>query len=160
MIPNEILKQATDLICQFEGFYPNAYRDVGGIWTIGYGQITIAGGRPVGQWDTITKAESLAFVHKRVKEIYKFIIERVNRKLENHQYSALISFVYNVGQGAFARSTLLKKINLNSSKDDICKEFKRWSYVKGKWIKGLHNRRIKETQVYFPEKIGHLKFGS
>lgn len=158
MIPNEILKEATKVICQFEGFHTRAYRDIGGIWTIGYGQITIHGGRPVGQWDTITKREAEIFVMDRIKSIYKNIVPKINRKLENHQYIALISLVYNIGEGAFGRSTLLRRINLKQGEDEITKEWRRWSYVKGKWIKGLFNRRVKETAIYFPKKTGTFNF--
>lgn len=53
-----------------------------------------------------------------------------------------ISFTYNVGGGAFCRSTLLKKANAGDIKGS-CEELSRWVFVNGNAVNGLVNRRVK-----------------
>lgn len=154
----ELKIYATEVIGEFEGFREYSYKDNGGIWTIGYGQTYYDDGRKVGEFHKITKQEAKLFLQKKVEKIYYFIVKKVNRALSDNQYCALISLVYNIGETAFARSTLLRCINLNKEKWEIKKEWLRWSYVKGVFIKGLRNRRIKETNIYFPEKNGEFNF--
>ncbi|OBP65000.1 lysozyme [Riemerella anatipestifer] len=156
----EILEQATKIICEFEGFREYAYKDIAGIWTIGYGQTYYLDGRKVWQHNRIDEKEARLFVYRKVEKIYYNIVARINRTLEVHQYAAIISLVYNIGESAFNRSTLLKKINQNLKEDDIRKEWERWSYVKGKWVRGLHKRRLKELFIYYPKKTGVINFGN
>lgn len=60
--------------------------------------------------------------------------------------AALYSFTYNVGSGAFASSTLLKKLN-SGDVPGACKELQRWTYAGGKQMKGLITRREIEREV-------------
>ncbi|AZA74550.1 lysozyme [Chryseobacterium indoltheticum] len=151
-----LCKKAVDFVCDLEGFKEYAYKDSGGVWTVGYGQTYFSGGKKVMQYDKIGKTESILFVQKKVEKIYYNIVKRINRTLPENQYVALISFVYNVGETAFNRSTLLKFINMNREKIEIISEFKNWVYVKGVFVQGLLNRRLKESSLYFQEKIGEL----
>ncbi len=60
--------------------------------------------------------------------------------------AALASFVYNVGETQFSRSTLLRKLNAGDVKG-ACAELSRWVYAGGKVYKGLVNRRMAEREL-------------
>ncbi len=73
----------------------------------------------------------------------------VNKPLTTNQWSALVSFVYNIGVSAFQRSTLLKKVNANPSDPTIRDEFMKWNKANGAVLPGLTNRRRDEANLYF-----------
>lgn len=80
----------------------------------------------------------------------KAVQRHVQRKLTQQQYDTLVSFVFNVGPGAFAKSTMLKRIN-----EGQCyaagAEFKRWNKAGGKVLKGLTNRRAREAALWLED---------
>ena len=69
--------------------------------------------------------------------------------LNQGQYDALISFIYNVGFANFLSSTLLKKIRINPGDPSIAYEFSRWNKASGKILQGLVKRRKAESDLYF-----------
>ena len=69
-------------------------------------------------------------------------------KLNQNQYDALCSFIYNVGVGAFNRSTLKRLISQNPNDPLIGSEFLKWKKAGGKVVQGLINRRIDESNLY------------
>lgn len=71
----------------------------------------------------------------------------VKVKLTQNQFDALVSFVYNVGVGAFRTSTLLRKLN-NGDYVGAAAEFKRWKFGGGKELPGLVRRRKAEEQLF------------
>lgn len=132
-----------NLIKNFEGLRLTAYKDVVGIWTIGYGHTRTA---KSGMVISESVAESL------LKADIIYAEEAVNTyvhvALTQYQFDALVSLVFNIGTGAFSRSTLCKKINGREDQWRIGAEFLRWVYAGGKKIKGLENRRIEERRLY------------
>jgi lysozyme len=68
--------------------------------------------------------------------------------LNDNQWSALTSLVYNIGFGAFKRSTLLRLLNAGATKEEVAKQFLRWNKAGGKEIKGLTNRRQAEFNLF------------
>ena len=71
----------------------------------------------------------------------------VTVKLSQNQFDALVSFCFNIGQGAFKSSTLLKRVNAMQW-DDVPHQFSRWNKAGGRVIKGLVNRRNKEIELW------------
>jgi len=61
----------------------------------------------------------------------------------------LISFAYNLGEGALRSSTLLKKVNANPIDVSIRDEFMKWVHSNGEVVEGLVNRRRDEANLYF-----------
>lgn len=145
-----ISQNGINLLKQFEGFSKTSYPDSGGIYTIGYGNITYKNGTAVKKGETITEVQAsdllLYFVNKFTAKILPFI--KVN--LNQNQFDALVIFAYNVGVSAFSKSTLIKVINENpNDKVGISEQFLRWNKVGGVPVKGLTNRRQKEIDLYF-----------
>ena len=131
------------LIKEFEGLRLKAYLCPGGVWTIGYGHT--AGVKPgmvisEAQAEEYLKADLIAF------ERY---LNGLGLALNQNQFDALVSFIYNVGTGNFSNSTLLRKVRANPQDNSIMDEFLRWVYSKGRVLPGLQRRRLAEMKLYF-----------
>tara|TARA_R110000868_G_scaffold411155_1_gene702015 strand:+ start:614 stop:1147 length:534 start_codon:yes stop_codon:yes gene_type:complete len=132
----------TTLIREFEGLRLEAYRDIVGVFTIGYGHTKTA---KLGMKITERGAEELLITD--LKWVEETINKNVKFKLTQNQYDALASFIYNVGGTAFVKSTMLKKLNA-SDYDGASKEFRRWNKAGGQVINGLVRRRRAEQKMF------------
>lgn len=131
------------LIKEFEGLRLKAYKCPGGVWTIGYGHT--AGVKPgivisEAQAEEYLKADLIA---------YERYLNGLGLALNQNQFDALVSFIYNVGTGNFSSSTLLRKVRANPQDNSIMDEFLRWVYSKGRVLPGLQRRRLAEMKLYF-----------
>lgn len=114
------------LIKDFEGFRAKAYKDSKGIWTIGYGTIRVDG-KPVVEGMTCTLEQALEWKRQDLARFLPAIERLVKVPLTQNQIDAIVSFVYNVGDGAFASSSLLRAIN---SKQPVTADlFTRWNKI-------------------------------
>src|SRR5690554_6416363 len=102
----EVSKRGLALIQQFEGLRLKAYRDSAGVPTIGYGST-----RGVRMGDEITEAQAIELLAADVDRHADGVRRAVNVRLNQNQFDSLVSLVFNIGIGAFQRSTLLKKLN-------------------------------------------------
>jgi GH24 family phage-related lysozyme (muramidase) len=131
------------LVKTFEGLRLKAYQDAVGIWTIGYG--TTRGVRPGMK---ITEAEAEKLLQEDLTRFEQAIHEAVNVPLNDNQFSALVSFTYNVGSGALRSSTLLKMLNQGSDVRSVADQFPRWNRAGGKVLAGLTRRRDAERALF------------
>jgi lysozyme len=119
----------------------HAYRDSGGTWTIGYGTTVYPDGRRVSWKDSCTQAEAEAWFRYDVARFEHCVLETLpEAPLNQPMFDALVSFAYNVGEGAFSNSTLAKRINAGQWIEAQA-EFDKWVLSGGKRIAGLVNRR-------------------
>ena len=132
-----------NLIKKLEGCKLEAYQCSAGVWTIGYGHTgsDVTKGRKI----TLTEAESLLkqdlIVHcNNVSKLVKV-------SLNQNQFDALVSFIYNIGINAFKTSTMLKHLNKGEFYA-AAKEFDRWIYAGGKVSEGLKKRRTAEKTLF------------
>ena len=104
----KISDQGLRLLTEREGCVLRPYRDSVGVWTDGVGNTVgvVPGGPP------ITQEKADADLRRNLDRFEKSVNEGVTVGLEPYQFDALVSFAFNVGEGAFRSSTLLKKINL------------------------------------------------
>lgn len=142
-----INKAGLDLIKEFEGFYAKAYKDPVGIPTIGWGTIQYPDGRKVKMGDVCTKEEAEHWLLHEVAEKEKGVIESCKVQVSDNEFSALVSFAYNLGVGALKTSTLLKKLN-EGYKLSAADEFLRWTKAGGKTLAGLVRRRKAERELF------------
>jgi lysozyme len=133
---------AAVLLQWHEGLRYKPYKDGGGILTVCYGHT----GKDVTPGKRYTDAECQALLESDLKAAMAVVKTHVTVSLTEMQKAALASFVYNVGSGAFARSTLLKKLNAGDM-SGACDEMRRWKYDEGKVSKGLVNRRAVERAL-------------
>ena len=145
-------QKAVDLIKMFEGFRANAYLCPANVPTIGFGATAWIDGKKVKLGEVISMATAekllLADLEKRAK-----VLEGL--KVNQNQFDALISFVYNLGAGAFKGSTLFRKVQQNPEDVTIRNEFMKWNKARvgGKLVvlKGLTRRRDAEANLYYAE---------
>lgn len=131
-----------NLIKRFEGLRLEAYRDSVGIPTIGYGHT-----HGVKMGDVITGAQADAFLREDLKVAELTINANAKVKLTQGQFDALASFVFNLGSGNFAKSTLLEKLNTGDYAG-AADEFEKWVNAGGKKSPGLVKRRAAEREVF------------
>ena len=131
------------LIKEFEGLRLKAYQCPGGVWTIGYGHT--AGVKP---GMLISKAQAEEYLKADLIAFERYL-NGLGLALNQNQFDALISFIYNVGTGNFSNSTLLRKVRANPQENSIMDEFLRWVYSKGRVLPGLQRRRLAEMKLYF-----------
>ena len=131
------------LIKEFEGLRLKAYLCPGGVWTIGYGHT--AGVKP---GMLITKAQAEEYLKADLIAFERYL-NGLGLALNQNQFNALVSFIYNVGTGNFSSSTLLRKVRANPQDNSIMDEFLRWVYSKGRVLPGLQHRRLAEMKLYF-----------
>jgi len=132
---------STTVVGYFEGRSLVAYLDPVGIPTICEG---ITSGVSLG--DVSTHEECDDKLKNALNEFSDAVDKHVTVPLKPTQHAALISFVYNVGETNFARSTLLRKLN-SGDYDGACHELPRWVYAKGVRLRGLEIRRQKEMEI-------------
>ncbi|MCF2502775.1 lysozyme [Dyadobacter sp. CY107] len=118
-----------------------AYVDPVGIPTICYDHTDSV---KLGQ--TRSKAECDRLLNEELGEAIHAVDRLVKVPMPDTRRAALGSFVYNAGAGAFARSTMLKKLNAGDVMGG-CKELLKWVYAGGKKLKGLERRRTAEAKL-------------
>ena len=134
-----------ELIKNSEGCALKAYPDPGTggrPWTIGYGHT-----HKVSNGDVITQAQAEQFLRDDLQLIYITIETSVKVPLNQNQFDALCSFIFNVGGGHFAKSTLLKKLNAGDYAG-AAEELLRWNKAAGKVLPGLLKRRSAEYRLF------------
>ena len=138
-------------IKQWEGFKKKAYRDGGGVWTVGYGH-TSDENLTVTSTTVISEEEAERLLRIDLREAEDVVNEYVKVPLNQNQFDALVSFVFNIGKGSkkqpgFTTSTLLKKLNAGDY-NAVPKELARWNKDNGKVVAGLTNRRAAEAGLW------------
>jgi len=129
-----------------EGFRKEAYKDTGGVWTIGYGTIRL-NGKPVEQGMVVSEKEAELALQEDLSWAQTAVNQLVRVPLKQTMFDALVSFVYNIGENAFSKSTLLRKLN-NKDYVGAGNEFTRWVFDNGKEVKGLVSRRLVEQAMF------------
>lgn len=137
------------LIKSFEGFEPKWYRDPVGIWTIGFGHTDAAGApKHATSRGLILSDEAATEILANDLGQYAAAVEKaVKVPLNDNQFAALVSFTYNVGAGALAKSTLVKKLNAGNY-GAVRSELAKWNKAGGKVLKGLTRRRAAEADLF------------
>lgn len=132
------------LIRNFEGFVDHVYKDAVGYPTIGIGHLIKAGEVFP---EKITEVEANEILAKDLKEAEDAVNKMVKVTLRQNRFDALVSFVFNLGAGNFAGSTLLKMVNA-SDFNNAAGQFIRWNRAGGKVLAGLTRRREAEAALF------------
>ena len=128
-----------DLIKHFEGCETEAYLCPAGVPTIGYGHI-----KGVQMGDVITKAQAHEMLVEELDEYESYINDLVTVGLNQNQFDAMVSWVYNLGGGNLRASTLLKVLN-SGNYAGVPEQIMRWNKAGGKVLEGLTRRRQAEA---------------
>ncbi|MDG2527142.1 lysozyme [Caulobacter endophyticus] len=143
---------ATVVVKRLEGFQAKPYDDngaqPGGTWTIGYGSIRDASNQPITPSSpAITEAQAVDLLLRDMLGAAKDVRLRVQGALLEYEAAALISWTYNLGGGALASSTMLRKINAGD-KAAVPSEMRKWINQEGKPVLGLLRRRWAEAAIF------------
>ena len=141
----QISQKGIDFIKREEGERLTAYLDSVGIWTIGVGHTGFIDGKPVTKGMTITAEKSRNVLMADLKRFESAVNSSVKIKLTQNQFDALVSLAFNIGEGAFLRSTLVKKLNAGDIQG-AADQFLVWKNAGGRPI--LLNRRKREREVF------------
>lgn len=138
--------EGLDLIKDYEGLRLEAYRCPAGIWTIGYGHTL-----DVSPGDTITRAQADAYLASDLKGFAASVRKLCKVKPNPNQLAAMTSLAFNIGTGAFQKSTVLKRHNAGDT-TAAANAFGMWNKatVNGKKVvlPGLVSRRAREAALY------------
>lgn len=132
------------LIRTFEGYSPYIYKDSAGLDTIGYGHLILKG---EAFKVPLLPADAQLLLERDAGAKIRDVNKAVHVPLNANQFSALVSFTFNVGSGALNSSTLLKRVNAELH-SEVPAQLMRWVNAGGKRIQGLVNRRFAEGELY------------
>lgn len=135
-------KKSKTIIKKYESLQLHAYYCPAKVLTIGYGHT----GRDVLSGMQISENMAELLLDRDIAICEKGILPLLKVDVTENQFSALVSFVFNVGVTAFKDSTLLKRLN---NRDTQCAdEFDRWIFADGKKLNGLIKRRQEEKELF------------
>jgi lysozyme len=137
----EINQEGLNLIKNWETCELVAYVCPAGVLTIGWGHT----GHDVRRGMKITQAEADGLLIRDVAIASRAVERLVKVPISDNQFSALVSFVFNVGETQFKTSTLLRLLNEGK---DCTGQFARWNKSKGKVLNGLTKRREEEKVLF------------
>lgn len=120
-----------------------AYQDSVGIWTIGYGHT----GPDVFEGVTISQEQADRLLAVDLERFARTVEFAVTVPVGQHEFDALVSLTFNIGGGAFRKSTLLKKLNAGD-RAGAAAQFARWNKAGGKTLAGLTRRRAAEAKLF------------
>ncbi len=132
-----------DLENEFEGCRLTAYLDVGAVPTIGWGHT----GPEVHLGLVWTQEQADAQLAKDKERAQSVIDELVTVHLTPDEDRAVRDFIFNLGRGNFAHSTLLRKLNAGDLQG-AAEEFDKWDHAAGRVVAGILRRRQAETALF------------
>jgi lysozyme len=152
-VPRSLVRVALNLIKDFEAWVPTAYNDASQYCTLGYGHLIAL--KPCESSQTelskftipLAEADGLALLDTDTTKVRTRIRKLVKVDLNDEQFGALTSFVFNIGDGNFETSTLLAYLNEGNYKAAE-KQFGRWIVSKKQVLNGLISRRACEAALF------------
>lgn len=132
-----------ELIKTFEGFSAVPYLCPAKVWTIGYGTTNGI----TSQTPPVSEQEATELLRRDLVKFERSVRKLITFEINQNQFDALVSFIYNLGGGALQRSTLRSKLNrgdIYSASD----EFLKWTRAGGRILKGLVKRRLAERELF------------
>ena len=136
--------QGLALLKRFEGFRSQIYKDVAGLATIGYGHRLLSTESFPGGLD---EAQAIELLENDVRAAELAVRRLVKPLLTQGQFDALVDFVFNLGVGRLASSTLLKELNAERF-DSAAEQLLRWDHSGAQEIEGLKARRTAEFALW------------
>ncbi len=153
----QVGQRGKNLFKEWEGLVTHEYLDSGGAATIGIGHLLTRSERTSGKLvirgqaldyrNGLTEQQCWDLLDQDLGGAESTVNEAVTVPLNQNQFDALVSFTFNVGDGAFRGSTLLKLLN-QGHYDQVPAQLKRWIRDNGHVVQGLINRRENEITLW------------
>jgi GH24 family phage-related lysozyme (muramidase) len=138
-------QEGLKLVKSFEGLYLEAYLDPVGVWTIGWGAT-----KGVREGMKITVAQAEKMLQDELEKFEVAVANAVKVSINDNQFSALVSFTYNLGARSLSESTLLKLLN-EGKFQEAADQFPRWDKAGGQSLLGLSRRRRAERALFLSQ---------
>ncbi len=135
------------IIKSSEKLMTRAYRDVVGVWTIGYGHTAAAGAPAPHDGMYLTPAQCEALLKSDLKQYEDAVWAVLKRTPTQNQFDAMVSLCYNIGAGNFATSGVVRKFNTGDVLG-AANAFRGWRKAKGRVWPGLVTRRERERSLF------------
>ena len=142
IIKMQISEEGRQLIKKFEGCELQAYKCSANVWTIGYGRT-----KNVSRGDTCTQEQADKWLEEELPVYGAYVSDAVLVPLDQNEFDALVSWVYNLGPTNLNNSTMLKVLNDNK-KNEVPNQMRRWNKANGKVLEGLERRRLAESLLF------------
>jgi lysozyme len=143
-----INKATVGLVKEFEGFEARAYKCPAGVWTIGYGTTAAAGvGIVPVEGMTISKAKAEGYLQAALSKFANAISMEIVEPINENEFGAFVSLAYNIGSGAFKKSSALRHFNAGN-KAAAADAMLLWNKAGGKVLAGLVRRRAAERALF------------
>jgi lysozyme len=156
-MPMKVGDRGKQLFKEWEGLVTHEYLDSGGAPTIGIGHLLTRSERTSGKIvirgqatdyrNGLSEQQCWDLLDQDLDGVEKTVNQAVTVPLNQNQFDALVSFTFNVGEGAFCGSTLLKMLN-QQQYDQVPTQLIRWVRDNGHVVQGLINRRQKEITLW------------
>lgn len=131
-------------IIQHEGYKSAAYIPVpGDVPTIGHGTTRYEDGSAVKLGDRVTPERAQVLLRNDASKFERAVKRCAPVPMYQHEYDAFVSLAYNIGEDAFCKSSLARKLRAGDYAG-ACREIEKWVYFKGKTLPGLVKRRADE----------------
>jgi lysozyme len=139
-----VSQEGIRMVAAFEDFRSHPYRDVAGVWTIGYGE-TKGIGPDTRPW---SQQKAWRKLRRRLNRDYAPPVRALGLPLTQPMFDALVSFVYNLGPGAIAPGTGVGRALRARRWQDAADEMLKWDKADGRVWPGLSARRRKERALF------------
>lgn len=132
-----------ELIKSFEQLRQTAYKPTpNDVWTCGFGHV-----KGVKEFDTCSIQQANEWLLEDCAEAINCVNNDVTAGINQNQFDALVSLVFNIGSGNFQSSTLLCRLNEGAFKE-AADQFLRWDHQAGRVLPGLTRRREAEKALF------------
>jgi lysozyme len=156
----KVNQEGVRILHEFESCRLTAYKCPAGVWTIGWGNTFYEDGKPVREGDTVSQERADQLFHVILKRFEDQARSAITSNVNENQFSAFVSALYNIGPGSPNKSglirlrngqpsTLLRRINYNPNDPLIKDEFLKWVSPGSAFERGLRRRRTAEAELYF-----------
>jgi len=144
-----VIEQAANIVKVYEGFRAKPYRCPAGILTVGYGHT----GPDVIEGQITTILKETEWLENRLEKDLIWLRNKLQPLvLNSNQEAALLSLVYNIGQGNFIKSSVFRILqnskNGNINTSELIAFWKQWNKGGGKVLPGLVRRREAEVALF------------
>ena len=145
----KVSQDGMEFIAKYEGVRLKAYKCSAGVLTIGIGSTRYEDGSPVQAGDMLPNEAAAYALFRNTLGKYEDAVNGLGKALKQNQFDALVSLCYNIGAGAFGKSTVARLVRANPDDPKIGDAVRMWNKAGGRVILGLVKRRDAEAALYF-----------